>query len=434
VTGSASVFGFRRVAQRTRSALAAVALCLLAVARADAQVTMRLRVPAATPADSVYVAGGFNGWNPGNAAFRLTSEGDGQYAITLPEDVRGPIEFKFALGSWERVETDGAGGGVPNRRFTIPAAGAVTWTGAVGGWQDPAKVRPRKSTRRPTVSVIDTAFAIPQLGRTRRVWVYLPPDYATSHKRYPVLYMHDGQNVFDDSTSGFGEWGVDETMDSLFAAGDPGAIVVAVDHGGPKRLDEYSPWRNARYGGGEGDAYVEFLAHTLKPYIDRRYRTRPGRLNTAVAGSSMGGLISLYAILKYPNVFGRAGVFSPALWFSEQNYAYARAARPPLPGTRIYFVTGAREGDTPEVYVNDQRRMIRTLAAAGYRVGAQVDSAIRADGTHSEWFWRREFPRAYRWLFGRGETAGTAPAASTAGRRTHVRRSRCKDTAAARRC
>ncbi|HET7234691.1 MAG TPA: alpha/beta hydrolase-fold protein [Longimicrobium sp.] len=297
---------------------------------------MRVRVPAVMPADSpVYVAGSFNGWNPGDPGSRLARGADGTYAITLPESIRGGIEFKFTLGSWERVEVDSAGGSVNNRHFIIPQTGAVTWTGTVAGWQDPRKIPARKSTRRPTVTVLDTAFPIPQLHRTRRVWVYLPPDYASSSKRYPVLYMHDGQNVFDDSTSGFGEWGVDETLDSLYAAGDPGIIVVAVDHGGAKRLDEYSPFINPRHGGGEGDAYVDFLARTLKPFIDRRYRTRPGRLSTGVAGSSMGGLISLYAALKYPDVFGRAGIFSPALWFSDRNYAYARAARPPLPGTRL---------------------------------------------------------------------------------------------------
>ncbi|HYH78906.1 MAG TPA: alpha/beta hydrolase-fold protein, partial [Longimicrobium sp.] len=313
---------------------------------------------------------------------------------------RGPIEFKFTLGRWERVETDSAGGGISNRRFTIPATGAVTWTGSVGGWQDRATIPARRSTRRPTVSVIDTAFAIPQLGRTRRVWVYLPPDYATSDKRYPVLYMHDGQNVFDDSTSFAGEWGVDETLDSLFAAGDPGIIVVAVDHGGPKRLDEYSPWRHPRHGGGEGDAYVHFLAHTLKPYIDRRYRTRPDRLSTGVGGSSMGGLISLHAALKYPEVFGRAGVFSPAFWFSDSTFVQARAGAPPRPGTRIYLVTGAREGDEPERYARDHRTMIDILVARGFTPGREIEGYVRADGTHQEWFWRREFPAAYRWLFG----------------------------------
>jgi predicted alpha/beta superfamily hydrolase len=394
---------FHAAPRRVRHAppAAACALALLAcAARGDAQLTLRLdRVPAGTPDTSVYVAGSFNGWNPGNPAYRLRRDGEGRFSITLPGDVRGTVEFKFARGSWERVEVDSAGGGVSNRRVTIPADGALTWTGRVAGWQDPAKIQPRAHSARPTVSVLDTAFAIPQLGRARRVWIYLPPGYTTSGRRYPVIYMHDGQNVFDAATSGFGEWGVDETLDSLQAAGGPGAIVVAVDHGGTKRLDEYSPWRNARYGGGEGDAYVEFLVHTLKPYVDRRYRTRPNASSTGVAGSSMGGLISLYAGLKHPEVFGRVGVFSPALWFAADSVlAFARHARP-VAGQRLWFVTGAHEGDTPEVYVADQRRMIETLRAAGFVIGTQVDSAIRADGTHAEWFWRREFPLAYRRLF-----------------------------------
>jgi metallo-beta-lactamase class B len=233
------------------------------------------------------------------------------------------------------------------------------------------------------------------------VWIYLPPDYATSDKTYPVLYMHDGQNVFDAATSYAGEWGIDETLDSLHAAGDWGAIVVAVDNGGQKRLDEYSPWRNARMSmGGEGDAYVDFLARTLKPWIDRHYRTRSDRASTGIAGSSMGGLISLYAAQKYPDVFGRAGVFSPAFWFgADSAFTYARAAGGPRPGTRVYMVTGAQEGSEPEVYVRDHQRMVDALAAAGFRPGEAVRAYVRADGTHSEWFWRREFPDAYRWLF-----------------------------------
>jgi metallo-beta-lactamase class B len=251
------------------------------------------------------------------------------------------------------------------------------------------------------VSVLDTAFAMPELGRRRRVWIYLPPDYATSGRRYPVLYMHDGQNVFDAATAFAGEWGVDESLDSLHALGDPGAIVVAVDHGGERRLDEYSPWIHARHGGGQGDAYADFLAYTLKPYVDRRFRTLPDRGSTAVAGSSMGGLISLYAALRHPDVFGRAAVFSPALWFAADSvFALARRSGPPRAGTRIYIVTGAREGDTPEAYARDHRAMADTLAAAGFAAGREVEAHVRADGTHSEWFWQREFPAAYLWLLG----------------------------------
>ncbi|HEY6852598.1 MAG TPA: alpha-amylase family glycosyl hydrolase, partial [Gemmatimonadales bacterium] len=163
----------------------------------------------------------------------------------------------------------------------------------------------------------------------------------------------------------------------------------------------YSPWTNAKYGGGQGDAYVDFLVQTLKPYVDRHYRTLPDGLHTGIAGSSMGGLISLYAALKYPDVFGRVGVFSPAFWVAPAAYDAARRAQP-RPGTRIYMVTGGQEGDTPEVYVHDHQRMVDTLRAAGFDVRA----VVRPDGKHAEWFWRREFPAAYQALFG----APTTPA------------------------
>jgi hypothetical protein len=265
------------IAPRICRALLAVAGALsMFVARADAQLTVRLTgVPAGTP-DTVYVAGSFNGWNPADPAYRLTARDGGAYAVTLPQSVRGPIEFKFTLGGWERVETDSSHADVPNRAFTVPAAGAATYAATVAAWRDPAAREPVRHTASANVSVLDTAFAMPQLGRTRRVWIYLPPDYATSAKRYPVLYLHDGQNVFDVATAFAGEWGVDEALDSLAAAGDPGAIVVAVDNGGDRRIAEYSPWVHPRHGGGEGAAYVEWLAGTLKPWIDAHYRTRPG--------------------------------------------------------------------------------------------------------------------------------------------------------------
>jgi predicted alpha/beta superfamily hydrolase len=263
----------------------------------------------------------------------------------------------------------------------------------------------REHTATESVSILDEAFEMPQLGRSRRVWLYLPPDYdASGDTRYPVLYMHDGQNVFDDATSYVGEWGVDETLDSLHAAGELSLIVVAVDHGGEHRFDEYNPWTHAQYGGGEGDEYVDFLVETLKPYIDAHYRTLPDRLNTGIAGSSMGGLISFYAILRYPDVFGRAGVFSPAFWTAKPGvFELARAGSPVRPDPRIFMVSGALEDGLaePGEYERDQIAMVDTLAAAGWLVGAdaEVTAHIRDDGTHSEWFWRREFPEVVQWLF-----------------------------------
>ncbi|MET0397721.1 MAG: alpha/beta hydrolase-fold protein [Longimicrobiaceae bacterium] len=398
--------------RRTRALPLLLAAGFAAAQPAGAQLTVRLAaVPDGTPAGAaVHVAGSFNGWNPADSAYRLARRG-GAWEVTLPDSVRGPVEFKFTLGSWETVEVDSAGGGVANRSFTVPATGAATYAGAVAAWRDPHTAPRPASTATRSVAVLDTAFAMPELGRSRRVWVYLPPGYAASGRRYPVLYMHDGQNVFDAATAFAGEWGVDESLDSLHALGDPGAIVVAVDHGGERRLDEYSPWVHPRHGGGQGDEYADFLVHTLKPYVDRRFRTRPDRAGTAVAGSSMGGLVSLYAALRHPEVFGRAAVFSPSLWFAADSVlALARRSGPPRPGTRIYLVTGAREGDTPEAYVRDHRALVDTLAAAGFAAGREVQAHVRADGTHSERFWRREFPAAYLWLFGGPDARTGEPA------------------------
>jgi metallo-beta-lactamase class B len=371
-----------------------VAVLAATAGSASAQVTIRLNVPRSTPPDAVvHVAGNFNGWNPGASEYRLERRGE-QYIVTLPEKIRGPIEFKFTLGSWDRVETTATGSDVDNRTFIVPA-GTSTFDATVAAWRSgppPA----RKPTRTRSVTVIPS-FEAPQLGGSRRVWVYLPPDYATSSRRYPVLYMHDGQNVFDDSTSFAGEWGVDEALDSLHAAGDPGVIVIAVDHGGQERMREYSPWPT-QFGEGKGEAYAEFLVTTLKPWADRTYRTLPDRAHTGILGSSMGGLISLYAALRHPDVFGRAGVFSPSLWIAPA--IYDMAARTSFPdGARIYIVSGGQEGADADVSRRNQERMVATLAGRGLGRGTHVAASIVPDGRHTESFWRREFPAAYQWLF-----------------------------------
>ena len=130
--------------------------------------------------------------------------------------------------------------------------------------------------------------------------------------------MHDGQNLFDSSMSYSGEWSVDETLNKLYSEKNLKLIVVGIDNGESKRLDEYSPWKNKKYGGGEGEAYTKFIVETLKPYIDDNYKTLKDKNNTAIIGSSMGGLVSHYAGLKYPKVFGKIGVFSPAFWFAPE--------------------------------------------------------------------------------------------------------------------
>ncbi len=177
-------------------------------------------------------------------------------------------------------------------------------------------------------------FDMPQLGRKRNIRIYLPEGYDEKDvKAYPVIYMHDGQNLFDNSTSfGGASWEIPKNIDEFFAGCD-GAIVVGIDNGsefnGLCRMYEYSPWEMDKNfflpdwdpmvynSGGEGAKYISFMIDTLKPYIDSHYKTKPERSNTIIAGSSMGGFISLFGILERPDVFSKAGVFSPAFWFNK---------------------------------------------------------------------------------------------------------------------
>ena len=270
------------------------------------------RFPAYTTTNNkIYLAGSFNNWNPHDERMVLTWE-DGKPGITI-DLVAGKIEYKFTRGSWETVESVNGGFPTPNRSAMIEKDTTIQVT--VEHWADHFPRKAKQSTASRNVHVIDTAFFMPQLNRHRRIWIYLPEGYASSNKKYPVLYMHDGQNLFDEATGPFGEWGVDEALDTL-GPHHKELIVVGIDNGAEKRLNEYSPYDMEKYGKGEGDQYVDFLVKTLKPFIDKHYRTKKDDDNTFIAGSSMGGLISFYAILKYPKVFGAAGVFSPAFWIT----------------------------------------------------------------------------------------------------------------------
>ena len=201
---------------------------------------------------------------------------------------------------------------------------------------------PRDSSASRNVHIIDTAFFIPQLNRYRRIWIYLPPSYSKSRKKYPVLYMHDGQNVFDNATSFAGEWGVDEALDSMSSQFGE-MIVVAVDNGGQTRMSEYSPSDN-KYAKAEGEAYVDFMVKTLRPYINKHYRAKKCRKHNFIAGSSMGGLIYFYALVKYPKKFGGAGIFSPSFWIAPEFKDLPADQAKKIKG-KIYMFAGMQESE-----------------------------------------------------------------------------------------
>jgi predicted alpha/beta superfamily hydrolase len=234
----------------------------------------------------------------------------------------------------------------------------------------------------------------PELGNRRDVLVYLPPSYRQSERSYPVLYMQDGQNLFDPGTSYAGEWGVGRAMNSAARRGVE-AIVVGVPNMGAERLDEYSPYPDVEAGGGgKGDAYAAFLARTLKPIVDQRFRTERAREQTVVVGSSMGGLISLVTLLRHPDTFGAAGVLSPSLWFAG-GAIFSEVERSPFVPARIYLDIGIQEG--PE-HVGHARRMRDLLLTKGYRMGGDLRWLESRCGRHDERSWGRRFARALPFL------------------------------------
>jgi len=239
------------------------------------------------------------------------------------------------------------------------------------------------------VTVIDEAFPMPQLGRTRRIWLYKPEKHDELNKTYPVIYMQDGQNLFDESNAFGEEWEVDETLNAVSAK----CIVVGIDNG-ENRMNEYNFEDHKEYGDGEGEKYIQFIVETLKPYIDKNYKTKPEREHTHIAGSSMGGLISLYGAMHFAETFGGAGVFSPSLWLvPDAPKKFQRIARKNshLP-QRFYFYGGAQEGGDMLTHINNMAKMLHQFPQ--YCIDLHIDPY----GDHSEYRWRTMFQSYYTWL------------------------------------
>ena len=357
-----------------------------------AQLTIQVnKIPINTPANTnIFIAGNFQGWNPGDTAYQLEAKMDGTYDITITPP-SGKLEFKFTQGDWNSTEGNENGNFLPNRQFNYTGE-KTTIPLEILSWENGDQAN---STATSNVRILNHDFPITSLNRVRRIWVYLPPDYSETNKHYPVLYLQDGQNVFDAATSFSGEWQVDESLNNLFDQGDYGCIVIAIDNGGTHRIDEYSPWINNEYGGGEGDEYLTFIVNELKPVIDANFRTFKEREFTGIMGSSLGGLIAHYGFVEYQSVFSKAGIFSPSYWFSNKVYEHT-AAIEKIAAAKIFLLAGQNESSTLVSRINQMESL---LLEEGFTTN-EIQKTIHTDGAHSEWYWAREFPAAYQWLFG----------------------------------
>lgn len=351
-----------------------------------------------TPNDDarpVFITGNFNGWVTRDEQYKMLKIKEGHYQYTFP--VVPPsvekFEYKYVKGGWEAEELAPNGFPPANRSMETPK-GKVNdvvprWKQHSSGY-DPQFY--------PDIQIVSKRFNVPQLRRRRRISVLLPWDYASSGKHYPVLYLQDGQNLFED-TAPFGTWAVDRQLAALSQRGLGGFIVVAIDHGGSERVREFSPYDSQRWGEGLGQDYARFLAETLKPHIDGHFRTLPDRAHTGIGGSSMGGLISIYAGIMFPEVFSKFMIFSPSLWAAPKVY-FEPVRFSPYSNTRIYLYAGGKEGAG---MITNMTRFKDSMETHGYDP-AQLQIKLETDphGKHTEDRWGKEFPKAAEWLYGKG--------------------------------
>ncbi|PZR05111.1 MAG: esterase [Archangium gephyra] len=335
--------------------------------------TLVVKYPAGT--HTLYVRGNklpLN-WNSGIAMTKVSAD---TWTLSLPT-LTSDLEWKPLLDdtTWSRG---------PN------------WTAKL---HQRVEVAPRFTRDEGEWSVRWPNFPSTVLGNSRGISVYLPPTYLeNAAARMPVVYMHDGQNLFDASTAFGGvTWRVPETMN---AAANDGrfreAIVIGVDNTGSSRIDEYTPTADPMYGGGKGELYLRFLVEELKPRVDSELRTKTGREDTVLIGSSLGGLISSYAGVKRADVFANIGAMSPSVWWNGRVLLTLVSQSPSSRPTRVYVDSG--DSGPSNDGVVDTRELVSTYRALGYTDG--LKHVEQAGATHTEAAWASRLPGALEFLLG----------------------------------
>jgi predicted alpha/beta superfamily hydrolase len=245
-----------------------------------------------------------------------------------------------------------------------------------------------------------TQFASRLVDEKHDVIVYVPPVYnGQPDRHFPVLYMQDGQNLFDPETSFIkgNYWRMGEAADELIVSGqiEP-LVIVGIYNTGVRRIDEYTPSEDKRLGGGQADAYGQMLVEELKPFIDHTYRTRPGAVNCGMGGSSLGGLVSLYLGLRYTWVFGKLAVMSPSVWWHNRAILRTVAQIPKKPDLKIWLDVGTRESKRA---LPDVRALKKELINKGWKRGRDLGYMVMQGGEHSEWAWAQRVAPMLKFLF-----------------------------------
>lgn len=342
--------------------------------------TIRVHYPAAGHTLALRGDAGGLSWDTG---VPLSAGADDTWTLTLPAvdaSLGRALAFKPLLddATWSRG---------PN--YTVAPGATVD-------------VYPHFFTVHGAVVKLIAPFHSAALGNDRTIWAYLPPSYDENPRaRFPVVYMHDGQNLFDPALAyGGHEWQVDETLDAAAEDGSIRELIVIGVENTAARLYEYTPTPDPDYpDGGGADHYLTLLVDELKPRVDALLRTLPDRAHTAILGSSLGGLVSAWAGTRRPDVFGLVGAMSPSTWWNgDAILAAVRAMPAAMRPDRVYVDSGdAGEGDDD---VADTNLLAAAYAEIGYVDGVSLRHVVQAGGQHNEIYWAARLPGALQFLIG----------------------------------
>lgn len=338
----------------------------------------------------VYISGNFNNWRTQDKNFMMEQIGTNLYLFEFPQNFIYPQEllYKFTKGDWSEVEI-GKNDEITSNRSTKLHSGILNEY--VPKWRK--NWLPYKTNYLPKVLLISDEFEIPQLNKTRKIWALLPHDYDTSTESYPVMYLQDAQNLFNENAQ-YGNWEIDKKLAVMAEYKIGKIIIIAIEHAEKERIKEYNVGKTL-LGKGQGKKYIQFMTETLKPFVDSNFRTKKEREFTGIGGSSMGGLVSIFSGLRYPEIYGRLMIFSPSLWVVPTLKIESDATE--NSDTKIYLYAGGDESATMIEHVRSFKKNI--LASEFVKDKMKINLSINMEGKHSETYWSDEFPKAIEWLF-----------------------------------
>lgn len=352
------------------------------------KINIRLNTPDTT-GEPICISGNFNKW--AEHEYRLNEIRPGEYHLEFETNIpsKGLIEYKFLRSRWSNVELDEYGGITDNRVLEDPGEPVHAW---VPRWRHDGRIC--DDSLQP-IQEFHNHLTVTGSRKKRRVTVLLPFDYYYSHKRYPVLYLMDGQNLFEPHAP-FGSWEIHKKLAVLAEKQRHEVIIVCIDHAGKKRVEEYNYIRHHQQEKGRGILFLDWMEKKLKPFIDKQYRTLADGSNTGIGGSSMGGLISLIAGVAKPELFGKLMIFSPSLW-KILDLLYERMMYLPLVSHNqfIYLYAGGKEASNMKGFARDFYEQLRQIDPTNDR----VHFSINETGQHQEKYWGKEFPHALKYLF-----------------------------------